>query len=183
MSLRNIPNLLVFRPADALETFYSFKSIMKNVNSPSAILLTRQKLPKLNIDEKAIGEGVNKGGYILKKEDNPDAVLYTTGSEVHLALDVCKSINKKIQIINIPCWELLERQDEEYISTIMNKSCSKRISLEAGITSGWQKFTGIDGLNIGINEFGASAPGKDVALHLGFVKEKIIKKIENYLHE
>ena len=183
MSLRNIPNLLVFRPADALETFYSFKSIMKNVNSPSAILLTRQKLPKLNIDEKAIEEGVNKGGYILKKEDNPDAVLYTTGSEVHLALDVCKSINKKIQIINIPCWELLERQNEEYISTIMNKSCSKRISLEAGITSGWQKFTGIDGLNIGINEFGASAPGKDVALHLGFVKEKIIKKIEDYLHE
>ena len=183
MSLRNIPNLLVFRPADALETFYSFKSIMKNVNSPSAILLTRQKLPKLNIDEKAIEEGVNKGGYILKKEDNPDAVLYTTGSEVHLALDVCKSINKKIQIINIPCWELLERQNEEYISTIMNKSCSKRISLEAGITLGWQKFTGIDGLNIGINEFGASAPGKDVALHLGFVKEKIIKKIEDYLNE
>jgi len=156
---------------------------MKNINSPSAILLSRQKLPKLNIDEKAIEEGVNKGGYILKKEDNPDAVLYTTGSEVHLALDVCKSINKKIQIINIPCWELLERQNEEYISTIMNKSCSKRISLEAGITSGWQKFTGIDGLNIGINEFGASAPGKDVALHLGFVKEKIIKKIEDYLNE
>ena len=65
----------------------------------------------------------------------------------------------------------------------MNKSCSIRISLEAGITSGWQKFTGIDGLNIGINEFGASAPGKDVALHLGFVKEKIIKKIEDYLYE
>ena len=183
MSLRNIPNLLVFRPADATETFYCFKSIMKNTKNPSAILLTRQKLPKLNIDENIIEEGVNKGGYILKKEDNPDAVLFTTGSEVHLALEVCNSINKKIQIINIPCWELLENQNEEYISLIMNKSCNKRISLEAGITFGWQKFTGIDGLNIGINEFGASAPGKDVALHLGFVKEKIIQKIEDYLNE
>ena len=183
MSLRNIPNLLVFRPGDALETFYCFKSIMKNAENPSAILLTRQKLPKLNIDEKIIEEGVNKGAYILKKEDNPEAVLFATGSEVHLALEVCKSINKKIQIINVPCWELLEKQNEEYISTIMYKSCSKRISLEAGITSGWQKFTGIDGLNIGINEFGASAPGKDVASHLGFVKEKIISTIEDYLNE
>ena len=183
MSLRNIPNLLVFRPGDALETFYCFKSIMKNSENPSAILLTRQKLPKLNIDEKIIEEGVNKGAYILKKEDNPEAVLFTTGSEVNLALEVCKSINKKIQIINVPCWELLEKQNEEYISTIMYKSCSKRISLEAGITSGWQKFTGIDGLNIGINEFGASAPGKDVASHLGFVKEKIISAIEDYLNE
>jgi len=183
MSLRNIPNLLVFRPADATETFYCFKSTMKNTKNPSAILLTRQKLPKLNIDENIIEEGVSKGGYILKKEDNPDAVLFTTGSEVHLALEVCNSINKKIQIINIPCWELLENQNEEYISLIMNKSCNKRISLEAGITSGWQKFTGIDGLNIGIDEFGASAPGKDVALHLGFVKEKIIQRIEDYLNE
>ena len=183
MSLRNIPKLLVFRPGDALETFYCFKSIMKNAENPSAILLTRQKLPKLNIDEKIIEEGVNKGAYILKKEDNPEAVLFATGSEVHLALEVCKSINKKIQIINVPCWELLEKQNEEYISTIMYKSCSKRISLEAGITSGWQKFTGIDGLNIGINEFGASAPGKDVATHLGFVKEKIISAIEDYLNE
>ena len=119
----------------------------------------------------------------MKKEDNPEAVLFATGSEVHLALEVCKSINKKIQIINVPCWELLEKQNEEYISTIMYKSCSKRISLEAGITSGWQKFTGIDGLNIGINEFGASAPGKDVASHLGFIKEKIISAIEDYLNE
>ena len=183
MSLRNIPNLLVFRPGDALETFYCFKSIMKNTQNPSAILLSRQKLPKINIDEKIIEEGVNKGAYILKKEDNPEAVLFATGSEVHLALEVCKSINKKIQIINVPCWELLEKQNEEYISTIMNKSCSKRISLEAGITSGWQKFTGIHGLNIGINEFGASAPGKDVASHLGFVKEKIITAIKDYLNE
>ena len=101
----------------------------------------------------------------------------------HLAVDICNSLNKKIQIINIPCWELFEKQDKEYISSIMNNRCAKRISLEAGTTDGWQKFTGINGLNIGINKFGASAPGEDVAEHLGFVKEKITLLIEDYLNE
>ena len=83
----------------------------------------------------------------------------------------------------MPCWELFEKQDKKYVSSIMSSNCRKRISLEAGITTGWQKFTGIDGLNIGINEFGASAPGKDVAKHLGFVKEKITSLIQDYLNE
>ena len=183
MSLRNIPDFLVFRPADAIETFYCFKTIMKNTKNPSAILLTRQKLPKLNISEDKIEDGVCKGAYVLHKEDDPDAVLFTTGSEAHLAVEICSSINKKIQIINLPCWELLEKQDKQYISLIMRNNCRKRISLEAGTTIGWQKFTGIDGLNIGINEFGASAPGQDVAKHLGFVKEKITSLIEDYLDE
>ena len=156
---------------------------MKNTKNPSAILLTRQKLPHLNLNENVIEKGVEKGAYILKKEDNPDAILFTSGSEAHLAVDICSSLNKKIQIINLPCWELFEKQDKEYISSIMNKRCTKRISLEAGTTDGWQKFTGINGLNIGINEFGESAPGKDVAKHLGFIKEKIISVIEDYLNE
>ena len=183
MSLRNIPNLLVFRPADALETFHCFKTIMKNKKNPSAILLTRQKLPNLNISEDKIEEGVNKGAYILHQEDNPDAILFTSGSEANLAVEICSLINKRIQIINLPCWELFEKQNKEYISLILNENCKKRISLEAGITAGWQRFTGIDGLNIGINEFGESAPGKDVAKHLGFVKEKITTLIEDYLDE
>ena len=127
--------------------------------------------------------GAFKGAYILHKEDNPDAILFTTGSEAHLAVEICSLINKKIQIINLPCWELFEKQDKQYISSIISNNCRKRISLEAGITTGWQKFTGIAGLNIGINEFGASAPGKDVAKHLGFVKEKIASLIEDYLNE
>ena len=101
----------------------------------------------------------------------------------HIKKFILDNRNKKIQIINLPCWELFEKQDEQYISSIMSSNCRKRISLEAGITIGWQKFTGIDGLNIGINEFGASAPGKDVAKHLGFVKEKITSLIEDYLNE
>ena len=183
MSLRNIPNLLVFRPSDSFETFCSFKTIMKHTKSPSAILLTRQKLPKLDIDQEQIEEGVSKGAYILKKEEDPDAIIFTSGSEAHLALDICNEISSKIQVVNIPCWELLDEQDKNYTSSIMLKECKKRISLEAGVTLGWEKFTGIDGINIGVNEFGESAPGQDVAKHLGFVKEKIISRIKDYLNE
>ena len=183
MSLRNIPNLLVFRPSDSFETYCCFKTIMKHTKSPSAILLTRQKLPKLDIDQEQIEEGVSKGAYILKKEENPDAIIFTSGSEAHLALDICNEISKKIQVVNIPCWELLDEQDKNYSSSIMLKECKKRISLEAGVTLGWEKFTGIDGLNIGVNEFGESAPGQDVAKHLGFVKEEIVSRIKDYLNE
>jgi len=183
MSLRNIPNLLVFRPADSFETYYCFKTIMENTNNPSALLLTKQKLPKLNLEQKYIEQGVRYGAYIVHKEDNPEAVLFSSGSEVHLAIEVCKELSHKIQIINVPCWELLDRQDKSYIDTIMMKECNKRISLEAGITSGWEKFTGLNGLNIGIDNFGASAPGIDVANHFGFVKDKIKSKIEDYLNE
>jgi transketolase len=183
MSLRNIPNLLVFRPADSLETYYSFKTIMENTSNPSALLLTRQKLPKLDLKKSYIEQGVKKGAYIVHKEAIPDAVLYATGSEVHLAIEVCKEINYKVQIINVPCWELLETQTKSYIDSIMMKKCNKRISLEAGITAGWEKFTGLNGLNIGIDNYGASAPGKDVANHFEFVKNKIKSKIEGYLDD
>ncbi len=181
MSLRNIPDLLVFRPADSFETFCCFKAVMKNNQTPSAILLTRQKLPQLSANLDYVDEGVNKGAYILKNEKNPDAILFTSGSEAHLAIEVCNSINKKIQIVNVPCWELFDKQDKNYIETIMLKDCSKRISLEAGISAGWEKFTGINGLQIGINQFGYSAPGTDVAKKLNFTKEKIKEKIEGYL--
>jgi|TARA_B100001093_G_scaffold166467_1_gene159042 transketolase len=183
MSLRNIPNLLVFRPADSFETYYSFKTIMENTSNPSALLLTRQKLPKLNLEQDYIAEGVKKGAYIILKQNNPDAVLFTSGSELHLAIEVCKELDYKVQIVNVPCWELFDRQEQSYIDSIMIKKCNKRISIEAGITAGWEKFTGLHGLNIGINHFGASAPGKDVASHFGFVKDKIKSKIESYLNE
>jgi transketolase len=156
---------------------------MENTSNPSALLLTRQKLPKLDLKKSYIEQGVKKGAYIVHKEAIPDAVLYATGSEVHLAIEVCKEINYKVQIINVPCWELLETQTKSYIDSIMMKKCNKRISLEAGITAGWEKFTGLNGLNIGIDNYGASAPGKDVANHFEFVKNKIKSKIEGYLDD
>ena len=119
----------------------------------------------------------------MKKQDNPEAILFTTGSEAHLALDICNSLDKKIQIITIPCWELFEKQSEDYKKSILTSNCKKRVSLEAGTTLGWEKFVGQHGLKIGIDDFGLSAPGVDVVEQLDFTKEKIIVKITEYLNE
>ena len=183
MSLRLIPDLLVFRPSDAIETHFCFETIMENENNPSAILLTRQKLPVSALDKNIIRNGVKKGAYIVLESDNPDAIIFTTGSELHLALSIAEEINHNIKIVNIPCWELFEKQSENYKNDILTNGCKKRISIEAGTTLGWGKFVGKDGLKIGVDNFGLSAPGTDVAQHFNFTKENIKNKIEEYLSE
>jgi transketolase len=183
MSLRLIPDLLVFRPADAIETHFCFETIMENDTNPSAILLTRQKLPVSTLDKTIIKNGVKKGAYTVLDSDNPDLVIFTTGSESHLALSVAKDINRNIKIVNIPCWELFDQQSEEYKNEILTSNCRKRVSIEAGTTLGWEKFVGQNGLKIGINNFGLSAPGVDVAMEFGFTKEKIKSTIEDYLND
>ena len=182
MSLRLIPNLLVFRPADAIETHFCFETIMENDKNPSAILLTRQKLPVSNLDKNIIKDGVKKGAYTILESHNPELVIFTTGSEAHLALSIAKEINNSIKIVNIPCWELFEKQSEDYKKSILTSNCKKRVSLEAGTTLGWEKFVGQHGLKIGIDDFGLSAPGIDVVEQFDFTKEKIIVKITEYLN-
>ena len=183
MSLRLIPNLLVFRPADAIETHFCFEAIMENDKNPSTILLTRQKLPVSVLDKNTIRDGVKKGAYTVLESDNPDLVIFTTGSETHLALSIAKEIKNDVKIVNIPCWELFEQQSEAYKNSILTSSCKKRVSLEAGTTLGWEKFVGQHGLKIGIDDFGLSAPGVDVAKQFDFTKEKIIAKIKKYLND
>ena len=183
MSLRLIPNLLVFRPADAIETHFCFEAIMENDKNPSTILLTRQKLPVSVLDKNTIRDGVKKGAYTVLESDNPDLVIFTTGSESHLALSIAKEIKNDVKIVNIPCWELFEQQSEAYKNSILTSSCKKRVSLEAGTTLGWEKFVGQHGLKIGIDDFGLSAPGVDVAKQFDFTKEKITAKIKKYLND
>ena len=181
MSLRQIPNLFVHRPADAVETFFCMQMILEEKNNPHAILLTRQKIPQINLSYKKIKEGVNKGAYIVKDEENADAIIFTSGSELHLVLDIISKIKKKIKVISIPCWEIFEKQTRDYKRKILQPECKKRISVEAGSRGGWERFTGMNGLNIGIDSFGYSAPGNDVAKKLGFTAEEIKKQIEDYL--
>ena len=183
MSLRLIPNLLVFRPADAIETHFCFEAIMENDKNPSTILLTRQKLPVSVLDKNTIRDGVKKGAYTVLELDNPDLIIFTTGSESHLALSIAKEIKNDVKIVNIPCWELFEQQSEAYKNIILTSSCKKRVSLEAGTTLGWEKFVGQHGLKIGIDDFGLSAPGVDVAKQFDFTKEKITAKIKKYLND
>ena len=159
---------------------------MKNTKNPSAILLTRQKLPKLNISEKEIEEGVSKGAYILHKEDNPDAILFTTGSEAHLAVEICSLINKKIQIINLPCWELFEKQDIKYQKKVLTSNCLV-VGIEAASPMGWDKWLHAgwrknkNNFFVGMNDFGASAPAGDLYEHFGITEENVINKVkENF---
>ena len=181
MSLRSIPDLMVFRPADAVETQFCFETILENNTNPSTILLTRQKLPLTKLDKNIIKDGVKKGAYIVVNHDNPDAIVFTTGSELSLTLSAVESLNQNIKVVNMPCWEIFDQQSDHYKDEILTHNCKKRISIEAGTVLGWEKFVGKDGLKIGINEFGFSAPGKDVAEKLNFTKDIITKKIEDYL--
>ena len=124
---------------------------------------------------------MKKGAYIVVNYDNPDAIIFTTGSELSLTLSAVESLNQNIKVVNMPCWEIFDQQSDHYKDEIITHNCKKRISIEAGTVLGWEKFVGKDGLKIGINEFGFSAPGKDVAQKLNFTKDVITKKIEDYL--
>ena len=183
MSLRTIPNFNVFRPADAKETAICFRLALENMHTPSALLLTRQGVPVLPNDYDELENGVRKGAYVIKDCDGtPELILIATGSEVSLALETSKLMkDKNIRVVSMPCMEIFEKQDQQYQSSIIpNRGCLK-ITIEAGITHGWEKFSGFNGLSIGIDRYGASAPGKILADEFGFTPEKIESKIRTHL--
>ena len=184
MALRAIPNFNVFRPADAKETAVCFRLAMDQKETPNALLLTRQGVQILELKMDSIVDGVSKGAYAVMDCENPELVFLATGSEVSLAIEVAKSMNdKRIRIVSMPCWEIFEGQSDEYkISLIPNRGAMK-ISMEAGITHGWEKYIGPNGLSIGINHFGASAPGKNLAQEFGFTAEQVEVKIRDHLKE
>lgn len=178
--LRTIPNLNTIRPADGFETSMAYKIALENKQTPTALVLSRQKLVNL----KETNEQALKGGYILKKQESPDLVIIATGSEVKLALDASEALEKegvKAQVVSMMCQEIFDKQDQEYKDSVIPKNVEKRVSIECLSTYGWQKYTGLNGLNIGIDEFGMSAPGSKIMDHFGFTTEKIVEKIKQYL--
>jgi len=185
MSYRAIPNLLVLRPADANEAVVATKIAFEQKENPSLVLLTRQGLPVLDRNVYPPSNNIEKGGYVLLDNKNPDILIFATGSEVSLALEVVDMMkDSNIKVVNLACWELFEKQGDSYKQKVL--SCQKNtllVSIEAGITDGWQKFTGRNGLNIGINSFGESAPGKVVAEHFGLTAKSITEKINSRMKE
>lgn len=178
--LRTIPNLNTIRPADGFETSMAYKIALENKETPTALVLSRQKLVNL----KETNEEALKGGYILKKQNSPDLVIIATGSEVKLALDASEALEKegvKAQVVSMMCQEIFDKQDQEYKNSVIPKNVEKRVSIECLSTYGWQKYTGLNGLNIGIDEFGMSAPGSKIMDYFGFTTEKIVEKIKQYL--
>lgn len=178
--LRTIPNLNTLRPADGFETAMAYKIALENKETPSALVLSRQTLVNL----KETNEGALKGGYVLKKQEAPDLVIIATGSEVKLALDASEILEKegiKAQVVSMMCQEIFDKQDQKYKDSVIPKNIEKRVSIECLSTYGWQKYTGLNGLNIGIDEFGMSAPGNKIMEHFGFTTEKIVERIKKYL--
>jgi len=184
MALRTIPNFNVFRPADAKETSACFRLAMDQKETPNALLLTRQGVQVLELEMDSIVDGVSKGAYSVMDCENPELVFLATGSEVSLAINVAKSMNdKRIRIVSMPCWEIFERQSDEYKTSLIPDRGAMKISMEAGIIHGWEKYIGPNGLSIGINHFGASAPGMNLAQEFGFTAEQVEEKIRDHLKE
>ena len=182
MALRAIPNFNVFRPADAKETAACFRLAMDQKETPSALLLTRQGVKVLDQSMDETVDGVSKGAYAVLDCENPELVFLATGSEVGLAMDVATSMtDKNIRVVSMPCWEIFETQSDEYKKSLIPDRGAMKISMEAGITLGWSKYAGPNGLSIGINHFGASAPGKDLAEEFGFTADQVEQKIRNHL--
>ena len=182
MALRTIPNFNVFRPADAKETSACFRLAMDQKETPNALLLTRQGVQVLELEMDSIVDGVSKGAYSVMDCENPELVFLATGSEVSLAINVAKTMNdKRIRIVSMPCWEIFERQSDEYKTSLIPDRGAMKISMEAGIIDGWEKYIGPNGLSIGINHFGASAPGKNLAKEFGFTADQVEVKIRDHL--
>lgn len=177
MGLRAIPNLLVFRPADAIETAEAWVLALKESARPSVLALTRQNLPPLRADAEMKSA---RGAYRLKPADAArKVVLVATGSEVSLAMDVAAALEGKgigADVVSMPCAELFDDQDAAYRADLLPAGTLK-VSIEAGVTLGWQKYVG-DGLTIGIDTFGASGPADQLFKHFGFSVEAIVPKIE-----
>ena len=176
-SLRAIPGLNVVRPADANETALAWKQALKTVDSPTALILSRQKLPTLDVSQRN-GE-FHYGAYTVKNVMDPDMILIATGSEVHICVKAAQTLEKdhniKAAVVSMPSWELFEKAPAPYKERILPSNITKRIAVEAGISMGWEKYTGREGKIIGIDKFGASAPGGTVLKKYGFSPENIVK--------
>ncbi|MBU4487008.1 MAG: transketolase [Candidatus Delongbacteria bacterium] len=184
MSVRIIPNLKVIRPADANEVSQAWKVMLQDKNTPYILVLSRQDIETLDRNKYGKAEGLSKGAYILSDSKKPEIILIATGSEVNLTLKVQDELKKKkinSRVVSMPSFEIFEEQSKNYKESVLPSSITKRISIEAGSTFGWTKYTGSEGLNIGIDRFGSSAPGNIVMEKYGLSSEEITKKIINYL--
>ena len=181
-SLRTIPNTYVFRPADATETQAAWYLSQKTNDRPTSIVLTRQNLPIL---ENSSFEKVARGAYVVyETAADFDTILIATGSEVALAIDVARKLEKdgsKVRVVSMPSVELFEEQSKEYKEELLPLNIRRRVSLEMGNSALWYKYVGLDGLAIGIDKFGASAPANKVIEEYGFTVEAVVEKIKNEL--
>jgi len=181
-SFRAMPNMLMMRPGDGNETAGAYAVAVANRKRPTTMALSRQKMPNLPTTSIA---GTKKGAYtVLECEGAPQVIIMGTGSELNFAYDAGKELQAegvKARVVSMPCWELFEEQSAEYKEEVFPAACRARVSIEAGSTFGWQKFTGSDGIAIGVDTFGASAPGPVLYEKFGISKEAVVTAAKSLL--
>lgn len=175
--LRVIPNLDVIRPADPEETAGAFVAALQRIDGPTGLILTRQGVPNLsNIPVDTRRNGVLRGGYIARQEEGElELILLASGSEVSVALEAADQLGPTVRVVSMPCMERFDRQDDDYRDSILPKSCRNRLAVEAGVSDLWPKYVGLDGVVVGIDRFGISAPGGTVLKELGISVENVVK--------
>ncbi|MBL4849399.1 MAG: transketolase [Planctomycetes bacterium] len=180
MALRAIPQFNFWRPADARETAVAWRCMLER-KEPHGISLTRQSVPVLE----GTGEGARRGGYVVAdSQGEPDLILIATGSEVSLAIEVAQSIKDiSCRVVSIPCWEVFDEQGPDYRDEILPPTCGARVSIESGVTFGWDRYVGGMGMKIGIDRFGASAPLADLQKMFGMTCEQVVSRVRTYLSD
>jgi transketolase len=177
-ALRAMPNLLVFRPADANETAQAWKYALEHRDGPVALLLTRQGLPVLDQSKYNSAANLSKGAYVLTGADKPDVLLLASGSEVSVALCAAEGLEKEgitSQVVSMPCWKLFDKQTQKYKDSVIPPNVKARVGIEAGVEQGWSKWLGDNGSFIGVSSFGASAPAKVCFEKYGITVENVVK--------
>ena len=181
---RMIPNMTVIRPMDANETAEAWKSALKNKKGPTCLVLTRQNLPVY--DRAGLGwaksEEAQKGGYVLCEDEDFEAIIIATGSEVELAVEAKAKLNEqgvKVRIVSMPSTNIFDEQPQEYKDSVLPKNILKRVAVEAGVTLGWYKYVGLEGRVIGLDRFGASAPYKTLYKEFGITTDAIVEAVNS----
>jgi transketolase len=191
-SLRLIPNMQVIRPADANETVEAYRAAFATTNRPTALILSRQNVPVLDRTKYAPAAGLHHGAYVLAdlpaaapvRKGAPSVVLVATGSEVALAAAAADKLTASgvaVRLVSMPSWEIFEAQSAEYKASVLPASLPVRLCIEAGVTMGWQKYAGDKGGVMGVDEYGASAPGPVVMREYGFTPECVVERVEALL--
>ncbi len=183
-SLRLLPHITVMRPADPTETAAAWMAALKNLNGPTAILLTRQNMPVIDRAQFPPAQRLEQGAYVLwqSAKGRPNMILIASGSEVQLALDAAQELAQDpsliIRVVSMPSWELFEQQPAKLKNAVLPPYCKRRLSIEAGSVMGWQKYTGAKGRAFGLEHFGASAPYKVLAKEFGFTVANIVQIVK-----
>jgi transketolase len=183
-TLRLMPNMSLWRPCDAVESAVAWQAAIERRNGPTSLLFSRQNLTHMERDESHLNN-IQRGGYtLIEATDNPDVIIIATGSEVEMAMNVATQLNsegKNIRVVSMPSTDVFDQQDEAYKEKVLPNNCRKRIAVEAGVTSYWRKYIGLDGIALGVDSFGESAPAKAVFEHFGLTETNLKQTVNDFL--